>query len=346
MPAAHCSLNQMLLWDTISKVYRYGGTVSREEEIKMNNFAIIADPASGMSSALRERFGIDDIIPGHVTFPDGTDHLADPDWTTVNPDEYFGSMAKKKAIYKTGAPNSEEIKETAEKFLKEGRDVLLITLSSGMSGTYNICCAVRNELKAEYPENKLVVVDSLRFSAMMILMNIKASQMRAEGKSIEETAKWIEENRNRFRQAGPLNDLMFLARTKRISGAKAFFGQLVGVNALGDYAPNGVSMVLTNVKGTDKALRAAVEYIKQTIEGAEDQIVLISHSFRAKEAEKLTAMVESEIKPAEIIQLRADMLCGANIGPGMVAAFYFGKEATADMAWEKEVMQKIAENLK
>ena len=312
----------------------------------MNNFAIIADPASGMNTELRERFGIDAIIPGHLTFPDGSDHLADPDWITIDPDEYFGSMAKKKAIYKTGAPNSEEISEAAEQFLKERRDVLLITLSSGMSGTYDICRAVSKELKEKYPENRLVVVDSLRFSAMMILMNIRASQMRAEGKSIDETAKWIEENRNRFRQAGPLNDLMFLARTKRISGAKAFFGQLVGVNALGDYAPNGVSMVLTNVKGTDKALRASVEYIKQTIEDAGDQIMTISHSFRAKEAEKLKAMIENEIKPKEIISLRADMLCGANIGPGMVAAFYFGKEATADMAWEKEIMQKIAENLK
>lgn len=312
----------------------------------MNKFAIIADPATGMGKELRERFGIDDIIPGHLTFPDGSDHLADPDWTTVDPDEYFGSMAYKKAIYKTGAPNSVEIGETAEKYLKEGRDVLLITLSSGMSGTYDICRAVSKELKEKYPDNRLVVVDSLRFSTMMILMNIKAAEMREEGKSIDEVAAWIEANRNRFRQAGPLNDLKFLARTGRISGTKAFFGQLVGVNAIGDYAPNGVSTVLVNIKGTDKALRASVEYMKQTIEDAKSQKVIISNSLRPKEAAKLTEMIQNEIGPEEIINLRTDMLCGANIGPGMAAAFYFGKEATADMAWEKETMQKIAEGLK
>lgn len=312
----------------------------------MNKFAIIADPATGMGKELRERFGIDDIIPGHLTFPDGSDHLADPDWTTVDPDEYFGSMAYKKAIYKTGAPNSVEIGETAGKYLKEGRDVLLITLSSAMSGTYDICRAVSKELKEKYPENRLVVVDSLRFSAMMILMNIKAAEMREEGKSIDEVAAWIEANRNHFRQAGPLNDLKFLARTGRISETKAFFGQLVGVNAIGDYAPNGVSTVLVNVKGTDKALRASVEYMKQTIEDAKSQKVIISNSLRPKEAAKLTEMIQNEIGPEEIINLRTDMLCGANIGPGMAAAFYFGKEATADMAWEKETMQKIAEGLK
>ena len=312
----------------------------------MNKFAIIADPATGMGKELRERFGIDDIIPGHLTFPDGSDHLADPDWTTVDPDEYFGSMAYKKAIYKTGAPNSVEIGETAEKYLKEGRDVLLITLSSGMSGTYDICRAVSKELKEKYPDNRLVVVDSLRFSTMMILMNIKAAEMREEGKSIDEVAAWIEANRNRFRQAGPLNDLKFLARTGRISGTKAFFGQLVGINAIGDYAPNGVSTVLVNIKGTDKALRASVEYMKQTIEDAKSQKVIISNSLRPKEAAKLTEMIQNEIGPEEIINLRTDMLCGANIGPGMAAAFYFGKEATADMAWEKETMQKIAEGLK
>lgn len=312
----------------------------------MNNFAIIADPASGMSTELRERFGIDAIIPGHVTFPDGSDHLADPDWKTIDPDEYFRSMVGGKSIYKTGAPNTEDIGECMERFLKEGRDVLLITLSSGMSGTYDTCRVVAREMEEKYPDNKVVVVDSLRFSAMMILMNIKASEMRAEGKSAEEVGKWMEENRNRYRQAGPLNDLKFLAKTGRISGAKAFFGQLVGVNSIGDFAPNGVTTVLTTVKGTDKALEASIEYMKATIENPEEQIVLVTHTYRAKEAAKLAEVVENEFHPAEILNVRTDMLCGANIGPGMIAAYYFGKEATADMAWEKETLTAIVEKLK
>lgn len=312
----------------------------------MSDFAIIADPASGLTKDIRDRFGIDDIIKGHVTYPDGTDHVVDGDWTGVDPDEYYESMAKKKAIYKTGAPNTEDIEGTAEKYLSAGKDVLLITLSSGMSSTYNICLSAKKELEEKYPDQKVVVVDSLRFSSHMILMNIRAAQMRAEGKSIEETGKWLEENRFRFRQAGPLNDLKFLARTKRISGTKAFFGQLVGVNALGDFGQNGVSNVLVNVKGTERALKAAVEYIKATIENPEGQIIVVSHTYRAKEAEQLKVMIEKEIHPKEVLLTRVDMLCGANIGPGMVASYYFGKEVTADMEWEKSIMTEIAGKLK
>ena len=312
----------------------------------MSDFAIIADPSSGLTKDLRERFGIDDYIPGHITFPDGSDHSIDLDWSEMTPDEYFGSMVKKKAIYKTGAPNLDDIESIMGKYLSQGKDVLVITLSSGMSGTYSICCKAAQELEAKYPENKVVVADSLRFSAPIILMNAKASEMRAEGKSAQEVCKWIEENRNRYRQAGPMNDLKFLARTGRVSGGKAFFGQLVGINAIGDFAPNGVTTVLTNVKGTDKALKASVEYMKATGENLKDQMIVISHSLRAAEAEKLKAMVEAEFAPKEILMVRVDMLCGANIGPGMVAAYYLGKEATEDMAWEKETLTAIAEKLK
>ena len=312
----------------------------------MSNFAIIADPSSGLTRDLREKYGIDDVIMGHITFPDGSDHVVDSDWSEMTPDQYFGTMAKKKAIYKTGAPNLDEIESVMEKYLSQGRDVLMITLSSGMSGTYDICTKAARNLKEKYPDNKVVVADSLRFSAPMIMMNIKASEMRAEGKSAEEVGAWIEANRNRYRQAGPMNDLKFLARTGRVSGGKAFFGQLVGINALGDFAPNGVSTVLTNVKGTDKALQTAVEYMKATGEDIQDQIVVISHSLRPAEAARLKEMIEKTFAPKEILMVRVDMLCGANIGPGMVAAYYMGKEATADMAWEKETMTAIAQKLK
>lgn len=312
----------------------------------MSDFAIIGDPASGLTKELRERFGIDDYVKGKITFPDGTDHEADLDWSEIDPDTYYKSMLNGSNIYKTGVPGLQAIYDVVEKYLADGRDVLVITLSSGMSGTYSVFLTAKKELEAKYPGRTFAVVDSLRFSTPVALMNMKASEMRAAGATLEETVKWLEENRNRVRQMGPMNDLKFLARTGRITGFKAFFGSLVGINALGDFAPTGVSQVLTNVKGTAKALRATVEYAKKTIENPEDQIIFVGHTYRADEARQLKEMIENEIHPKEVIITRVDMSCGANVGPGMVGMYYLGKEATENLKWETEIMTEIAAGLK
>jgi fatty acid-binding protein DegV len=134
--------------------------------------------------------------------------------------------------------------------------------------------------------------------------------------------------------------LKFLARTGRVTNFKAFFGTLVGVNALGDFSPAGISQVLGNVKGITKALSATIEYVKRTIENPEEQIIFIGHTYRINEARKLKAMVEEQLSPKEVIITRVDMSSGANIGPGMVGVYYFGKEATEGLAEETKIMEE------
>ncbi|MGI6071806.1 MAG: DegV family protein [Lachnospiraceae bacterium] len=306
----------------------------------MNDFAIIGDVASGLHRELRERFGIDDYIVGKVVFPDGTDHVADLDWEEISPDEYYSSMKTGKAIYKTGIVSLQAATDVIEKYLQQGRDALVITLSSGMSGSHNVYLSAKKELEAKYPDRKVCIVDSLRFSTPIVMMNMKASEMRSAGCTIEETAAWLEKNRNRFRQMGLMNDLKFLARTGRVTNFKAFFGTLVGVNALGDFSPAGISQVLGNVKGITKALSATIEYVKRTIENPEEQIIFIGHTYRINEARKLKAMVEEQLSPKEVIITRVDMSSGANIGPGMVGVYYFGKEATEGLAEETKIMEE------
>jgi len=312
----------------------------------MNSFAIIGDTASGLTKELRERFGIEDYVRGHITFPDGQDHVADLDWEEIDPDTYYKSMLKGSNIYKTGVPGLQAIEDTAGQFMAAGRDVLAITLSSGMSATYSTYLTAKKELEEKYPGRRFEVVDSLRFSTPIILMNMKASEMRAAGFSLDETVKWLTENRNRVRQMGPMNDLKFLARTGRITNFKAFFGSLVGVNALGDFAPNGVSQVLANIKGSAKALKATVEYVKRTIVDPEDQVIFIGHTYRAQEAADLRDMIAKDINPKEIVVTRVDMSCGANVGPGMVGAYYFGKDGSEGLKEETAIMAEIVESLK
>ena len=305
------------------------------------SFVIIPDASCALTKDLRERFHIPAYVKAKIMFPDGTEHVADLDWEEISADEYFRSMVEDKAIYKSGMAGIENSIATYEQFLKEGQDVLAVSLSSGLSGNYGLAVKASEVLKEKYPDRKIIVVDSKRYSGVIAAMIAKADELKQEGKTIEEVAEWLENNRNRYHQMGPMDDLNFLCRTGRINNFKAFFGTLVGVNSLGDFNPNGLTDVLGKAKGKPKAIAATIEYVKRTIEEPENQIVFIAHSYRAETAEELRRRVEEELHPKEIIMARIDMSCGANVGPGMAAVFYYGKEISPDLAEEKKIMEEI-----
>lgn len=305
------------------------------------SFVIIPDAACALTKDLRERFHIPAYVKAKIMFPDGVEHDADLDWTEISADDYFRSMAEDKKIYKSGMASIENSIETYEPFLKEGQDILAVSLSSGLSGNYSLAVKASEALKEKYPERKFIVVDSKRYSGVIAAMIAKADELKQEGKTIEEVAEWLENNKNRYHQMGPMDDLNFLCRTGRINNFKAFFGTLVGVNSLGDFNPNGLTDVFGKVKGKPNAINATIEYVKRTIEDADKQIVFIAHSYRYETAEELRRRVEEEIHPKEIIMTRIDMSCGANVGPGMAAVFYYGKEISDNLEEEKKLMEEI-----
>src|SRR5574344_1251091 len=201
----------------------------------MEKFAIISDNACDLDKSLRDRFGVDDLIIGTVTFPDGHTEKSDVDWVKHDPDEYFKSMSDKKHIYKSAAANVAEITEAFEKQVKAGRPVLAIVLSSALSGTYNFCLKAAEAVKAKFPAAKIKVIDSQRYSTSLGSLVAYACQLREQGKPFEEVAAWVEANKNCFHQMGVMDDLFFLSRTGRISKAKAFMGNLVGVKPMADF---------------------------------------------------------------------------------------------------------------
>lgn len=307
----------------------------------MSNFVIIPDSASDFGADLRERFGIDDYLPGVLYTPDGRQTISDPDWKEMTPDEYFESMTGNKLLYKTAFPSHGETIKRLEPFLKEGKDILLVLLSSGISGTYQAALLAAKELTEKYPERKIICVDSRRYASAMGVMLVKASEKRAQGATIEETAEYLEELKYSVHQMGPLDDLFFCVKTGRISNLKAFFGTLVGVNCLGDFANVGLTEIIGKVKGKQSALDVTVEYIKRTIVDPEDQIVFVAHTNRPEYANMLVERIKNEIKPKEVILNRIGMACGSSIGPGLYAAYYLGNRISDGLEDEKIIMNEI-----
>ena len=307
----------------------------------MADFVIISDTGCDLTKDLRERFLVDDYIHGVLYLPDGKETCSDLDWSFISPTEYFNSMKSKNVIYKTAAPTLGETQGVFEKYLKDGKDILSVSMSSGLSCTYQNCVNVAKELSEKYPERKIVCVDSLRYSTSLALILALAGEKKKEGASLQETADFIESIKHKVHQIGPMDDLFFLCKTGRISNFKAFFGSLIGVNPLADFNRNGMSEVLGKAKGKKAALEITLKYIEKTIVNPSEQIIFIAHSIREEVAKVLAEQIKEKFNPKEIIINTVGMSCGANIGPGLVAAFYLGEEISENNEKEKAIIAEI-----
>ena len=311
----------------------------------MNNFAIISDTSCDLRKELRDRFGIADYARGYVYLPDGSAVQGNLDWTEEESNAFFKELSKKTGGYKTATPSIGEVADVMEKQLKEGKDVLCVTLSSGLSGMYGVFTNAARDLKESYPERKIIVVDSMRYSTSEGMVCMLASQYREEGKTIEETAELLEINKHRVHQIGWMDDLFYCKKMGRVSNAAAIMGTLVGSKAMADFNQKGMSHVLGKTRGYKNAYRIIVEYMKATGEDLSEQIVFITHTLREEHALEVKRLIEEEINPKEIILSTVGQGSAPNVGPGLVAAFYLGKKASEDLKDETVLFEEILSKL-
>lgn len=305
-----------------------------------NDFVILADSNSDLGADLRERFGID-YICGHIVVPEKGDVYAPLDWDTFDREAFYADLKRRPEQYSTSPANIAEFEARFEEYVRAGRGVLMVALSSGISGAYNFACRARDAVLRRNPGAKIRVIDSLRFGPAIGLMAATASELRARGQSVDETADWLEANKNRFHQAGWLDDLSFVAKRGRITHPKAFFGTLVGVKPIGEFDYNGLTTVIGKAKGAKKAYAALLSYIEATGEGLEDQIIFIAQSLRREQAEQYRQMIEERFHPRAVYISDVYPSCGINIGPGLMAAYYVGRPISPDLSEEKNLLGKF-----
>lgn len=309
----------------------------------MPNFVITTDTNCELSKALQKELGVDLVIPGHVVTPDGVDHLSDTEWILYpNPESFYSELRDKKKNFSTSPANVAELKEAFTPFLKEGKDVLFIALSSALSATYNFAMMAKKELDEEFPDRKVIIFDSARYSVALGVLAHEAAKLRDQGKNIDEVFEALEKKKNCLHEMGPMDDLFFLSRKGRVSFGAAFMGTMVGVKPMGDFNREGMTTVITKVLGTKKAMTTAVEYIKRTIIDPASQTIFIAETDRRKNAELLASLIEQELHPAKVIIISCGPTSGTNIGPGLAAAFYFGKEISEGLVEETAIMNEIS----
>lgn len=309
----------------------------------MKQFKILIDPNADLTKEIREKYDIE-FIKSHITLPDKSEIDAVLEWGDLNPKDFYTSLKNKKNVYTTAPASPEEYKNKFVEFIKEGYDVLSISISSGISGTYEFACKGAELAKVEYNDAKIYCVDSKKYSNGIGLIAIYGAIERAKGKTIEEVYEYLNSICFNIHQMGYLDDLSFVAAKGRISHPKAFFGQLIGIKPMADFDQDGKVTVLGKAKGEKASFKAIISYIKQTIVDPENQIILVAETLRHDNAEALKQLIIDEIKPREVISSSVFPSCGINVGPGLCAAYYYGKPISKDLAEETKLMQDILNN--
>ncbi|MCL2748203.1 MAG: DegV family protein [Oscillospiraceae bacterium] len=308
------------------------------------DYAILTDVTCDLSDETREKFGIDGYIHGHITIPGGKEIDSRLAWDFTNAKDFYSSLKSHHHEYKTAPASTEEIAALWEKFLQDGRDILAISISSKLSVTYNLMVNAQKALLARFPNRKIAVVDSLKYSVASGLLAIKACALRKQGLSIEENEKCLNQSKASIHQMGTVDDLFFIASKGRISHAKAFLGTLVGVKPMGDFNSEGMVTVLAKTMGFEKAYKVILAYMKKTILQPEGQTIIVAQTLREKQAGILAGLIADEIKPHEVILSDIYPATGINVGPGLLSAYYFGTPIT-DLKFETEVMKSIMETI-
>ena len=258
----------------------------------------------------------------------GTDYLDDLG-QTMPPAELYRRMLAGEDV-KTSQVSIGEYADFFRKIFDEGKDILHLTLSSGISGSYNSACIAAEQVREEYPNRKIYVVDSLAASSGYGLLVDTLADRRDAGESIDELYAWVCENKKKLQHWFFTSDLTFFIRGGRVSKAAGFFGGMLGICPLLNVDYEGHLTAREKVRTKKKVIQRIVQKMEENAEGglAYSGKCYICQSECMYDAKAVAMLVESRFLnlngKVEIYPIGATI--GSHTGPGTVALFFWGKE--------------------
>lgn len=236
----------------------------------------------------------------------------------------FYDKIREGAMPTTSQVNPEQAKELFEPILKEGKDILHIAFTSGLSGTYNSCRIAAEELAEEYPDRKIIVIDSLCAASGGGLLLYKALELRDAGKNLDEIATWVEENKLHVCHDFTVDDLFHLHRGGRVSKTSAVLGTLIKIKPIIHVNDEGKLIVIGKERGRKKALMTLIDRMEEKSQGFDNDIIMITHSDASEDAEYVKKLIEERLGITNIMINPLGTVIGSHTGPGVISIFYMG----------------------
>ena len=287
------------------------------------SFTIFVDGSSNLPGRLLRELEIE-ILPCTYSM-DGVPSTYDGSLDSFDAHSYY-EMLRQGGRVQTSLLNTQLFLDSFRPVLERGEDAVYFSMSSGISGTCQAARMAAQELLEEFPERTVRVVDSLGSGFGTGLMACKAADLRAAGKTAAQTADIMDADAQNTLQFFTVDDLNFLKRTGRVSGATAMIGTVMNIKPVLWGDPTGHITARSKHRGRKKAMASIVEEYRSRVEDAENQRVAISHGDCPEDAQALADMICAVAKPKELIIAPHEPFTGAHVGPGMLALFFHGKK--------------------
>ena len=290
----------------------------------MAKYQIFTDSSCDLSTELRKANNIEYFYFGLVV--DGVEYKADLDWQEYTQEEFYGWLSAGKKV-KTTQVSMEEVLLKVRPYFEKGIDIIYIGCSSALTGSMNLFELAKQQLMEEFPDRKMIGVDSLAAACTLGMMVLDAAKEQNKGLSIEELQQWVLDNRFFYNQFATVDTLTYLKAAGRIKGAAAFFGNIMGVKPIFISDRKGNNLTINKVKGTKASLNELFEDVKNAMVPGVTEEIFIGQGMAQDRAELLKKRVEDELHIKATIQWIGPIV-GTTCGPGVIATFCKGKEVT------------------
>lgn len=288
----------------------------------MSNYVIVTDSSCDLPAYLVDELELH-TVPLAFLFGEKT-YYNYPDNREMSLEEFYGRL-KAGEMATTNAINVGQTTDLLTPLLEQGLDVLILSFSSGLSTSYNSYTIAAQDLSEQYPERTIRVIDTLCASLGQGMLVYQAAKLRQAGKSLDEVAQWVEDNKLRQCHWFTVDDLFFLKRGGRVSAATAVVGTMLQIKPVLHVDDEGHLINVGKARGRKAALLALVDKVGELGEDVANQTMFISHSDCEEDARFVADQIKAKYGTKEIILNYIGPVIGAHTGQGCVALFFMGK---------------------
>lgn len=285
-------------------------------------FRIVTDTSSNLPTAYLQAENIT-VIP--FTFHTESGEQSCMDTASFDAKAFYTAMRNGEKVTTSQIPPQRFV-DNIRPMLENGEDVLFVSMSSGISGSYASSKIAANQLAEEFPERKILTVDTYSASLAEGIVVMRAVECRKEGLSIDETYQILRALRHRIAQIFTVGDLRYLKRTGRLSNLEAAVGTVLQIKPLLKGDPQGKIVCFAKVRGRQRAIEEMAKRYEELVVSPETQTVCISHADCEADAQILASMLRRSKPPKDILIVDYEPVTGSHVGPGALALFFLGDE--------------------